>query len=514
MTETANAAASQGVAGRPADRLLRVAIVALLLLGLGIRLLTALSPLRHHYGLERNVVFGVQSILAGLPLYGDPESEPFAVIQYGPFFYHLTALLCRATGSTDGLSILYCGRMISLCAGVAVAAGVAWQVRRFAATHGSPWWTETTALLSAAAAFFSLLPEQSACRPDALKTLLLMASLGAAMNGTTRRHGVVAAVLAVLGAITKQDCAWALAAVVGVFWYRGERGAARAAALTAAALAALVATALFIVPMLSKNVIRGVKNPLYPAWAWENVIKRGVLESTLAGPAIAACLLGLRSARRELRLVAALSLAAGVISLVTGLKWGSGAHYLVDFYILSIVTGAALVHASNDIGGRALRRAWSTLMAAVVFMLFVNNAALFRGLLKYARDVSRLRVEWAQATQVKAMLEPALEDGAWLLTDDDGLSMQLPRRVLFPQPDIVYEWDALRITNTHGAYTRGGYSYRRFQEMADVERQELWVLLRDNHPDHLDGQRYASVVFSGCERRQVEGYSAWRCRKP
>jgi hypothetical protein len=49
-------------------------------------------------GFERNVIWGIQQVIAGNPFYQNPEAEPFAIIQYMPFYYYLIGLTGKGLG--------------------------------------------------------------------------------------------------------------------------------------------------------------------------------------------------------------------------------------------------------------------------------------------------------------------------------------------------------------------------------------------------------------------------------
>ena len=46
-------------------------------------------------GIEPNVIYGIQRLLLGQPLYQSPESGTFAIMQYTPLWYYLCSLLAR-----------------------------------------------------------------------------------------------------------------------------------------------------------------------------------------------------------------------------------------------------------------------------------------------------------------------------------------------------------------------------------------------------------------------------------
>jgi hypothetical protein len=55
-------------------------------------------------GIEPNVVYGIQRILLGQPLYQDPAAGSYGVIQYTPLHYYFVAGIAKLTG-IDGLNV-------------------------------------------------------------------------------------------------------------------------------------------------------------------------------------------------------------------------------------------------------------------------------------------------------------------------------------------------------------------------------------------------------------------------
>jgi hypothetical protein len=43
------------------------------------------------FGVEQNVIFGIQRLVSGDKLYANPEQAPFSSILYSPLYYILTA---------------------------------------------------------------------------------------------------------------------------------------------------------------------------------------------------------------------------------------------------------------------------------------------------------------------------------------------------------------------------------------------------------------------------------------
>ena len=67
-------------------------------------------------GVEGNIIYFVQRLLEGQPLYTDPELPPYAIAQYSPLYYYIVAGVSDLLGfSADDLLPLYMvSRSVSL----------------------------------------------------------------------------------------------------------------------------------------------------------------------------------------------------------------------------------------------------------------------------------------------------------------------------------------------------------------------------------------------------------------
>lgn len=153
-------------------------------------------------GAEFNVVYGVQKVMLGIPLYQDPEQPPFDIIQYTPLCYWLCGGVGRmlAIDPLDTYRVFLCSRILSLLLNVLTV----WLVYRIARTAGA-------GLLAAWAALmvFAAFTQHFFARNDALYALFFIASLYAFVRwaGDPEARGrrlMWSAIWAVLCVMTKQ----------------------------------------------------------------------------------------------------------------------------------------------------------------------------------------------------------------------------------------------------------------------------------------------------------------------
>lgn len=97
-------------------RFLPVYIIILSLITLFLRIVLIGYYNNNLGGIELNVVYGIQRILLGQPLYQDPAAGSFAVIQYTPLYYYFVASIGRLAGikALDVQSVFELCRIIAL----------------------------------------------------------------------------------------------------------------------------------------------------------------------------------------------------------------------------------------------------------------------------------------------------------------------------------------------------------------------------------------------------------------
>lgn len=91
-------------------------IVVLFILTLGLRVLLISYYNNNLGGIEPNVVYGIQRLLLGQPLYQDPAAGAYGVMQYTPLYYHTVA----ASGKLIGLNGLDVQGVYALCRALAL----------------------------------------------------------------------------------------------------------------------------------------------------------------------------------------------------------------------------------------------------------------------------------------------------------------------------------------------------------------------------------------------------------
>jgi hypothetical protein len=108
-------------------------IIALFLITLSIRVVLISYYNSNYGGIEQNVIYGIQRILAGQALYQDPAAGTYAVMQYTPLYYHFTASIAKLAGlhSSDVHGIYTLCRILALTFNLLTVLTVALIIRKW-----------------------------------------------------------------------------------------------------------------------------------------------------------------------------------------------------------------------------------------------------------------------------------------------------------------------------------------------------------------------------------------------
>jgi hypothetical protein len=92
-----------------------------LIITLLVAALIVISPSQDVYGIEQNVVYSLQRVIAGEPLYTNPEQPPYNIVQYTPVYYAITTMLARLAQieASDTEGVYRIARIVSGCFGIA-----------------------------------------------------------------------------------------------------------------------------------------------------------------------------------------------------------------------------------------------------------------------------------------------------------------------------------------------------------------------------------------------------------
>lgn len=347
-------------------RTLVILILGLMVVHFGFRL-RLITDHRVDLGAQEiNVVYGIQKIMLGRPLYQDPEEPPFDVMQYTPAYY----FLCAGVGSVVGIDVqdTYALFLLSRITSLLLNLTTCWLIYLLTRVVGAGTWLG----LATGALVFALHSEQFYSRVDSLYALFFTASLLVfirSIHAEGRKGLLVCTLLCALAFMTKQNGVLMIG-IVGAYLLI-ERSW-RSFGLFAIAsmlfiLAGLGLTLIDSAPIdLWKNTVQGLMNGLverpFPHFRDPGVYK------FYAGWHIAAVALFVvffRKGNGVFRFFAVAILLSLLFGAVASFKQGSGSHYLFEFHLFVMVGCVVWIASASE---RASR---------VAGVLFLSYALLF-----------------------------------------------------------------------------------------------------------------------------------------
>lgn len=399
-------------------------------------------------GAEFNVVYGVQKLMLGQPLYEDPELPPFDIVQYTPL-YHWT---CAAIGGllrVDPLephSVFLVSRWLSLCFNALTVLLVFLTVVRHASRVLAAW---------AALLCFMAFSQHFFSRSDSLYALFFIAAVHCFLRWSTaadRRASwlLLAVLFAVLSFMAKQTGAFILVLIplhlclIGA-WRDLLRYMLAAALLLGAGLAIIAAIVPFDV--FVKNTVQGLMNGTSARFL--RMMVQPHLYVYYIGWHIASLALIPQFFRRrhpDLRFFATALPASLAFSFATAMKSGSDFNYFFENMVLAFMAlaiglgpGTAPTGASD---GRKPTR-WLLLAVMVYSIAFaVHRTRMFRGWSLHHSEPEVLKAGYDADLEVRDVLHSELglrpDDGVFI-TYRGHLEHLLVGQSMLTQKDII-EW--------------------------------------------------------------------------
>ncbi|SFD04776.1 hypothetical protein [Spirosoma endophyticum] len=395
-------------------------------------------------GIESNVIFSVLRMMAGYPLYQNPEQAPYAITQYSPIYYYLTAGLSRLLGFTsdDVYEVYSAGRCIALFANGFYALGF-WKLARRIQFPAS------VAVLVAVLAFL-LLPPQSYGRPDSLYNAFVIWTIWALVRWnasiTTKQLTTglaLTALLAALGLFSKQSAICLPIIVSGyLLFFSGKPWKTfQFLGFFLLFLAVLYVSFFREAPsLIYANVIRGVSNGIDFVNFRYNLVDhylRPFAWLVIPGVAISIRYLLFEKGPRQLLGLAAFGLF--LFALVTGLKWGSALNYFTEFTGLSCLLVADALWQL-----RTIRSDWANVgrlsLVMIVALVLPVNAMNFNWerVIHKAIDLTPYKEEQAVAQYVTREIKKY--PGCLIYStqyNSSYLNAFLFRNCIVPQQDMI-----------------------------------------------------------------------------
>lgn len=324
-------------------------IIILFLLTFVARIVLICYDHPNYGGIDMNVIYGIQRLLAGQPLYQNPSEPSYAIIQYTPLFYHASAALARLfdLNYLDVASVYRITRIAALMCNLA-SLSVMLGILRFC---GLEWRNS----LIYALPLLLIVTMEYYTRPDSMHLLFFVASMYAALRMFRSNQWawlVIAALLAACSVMSKQSGALAIG-IIGfhLFFIRKQFFKAIAFGL----LSVLFVAGLIWVTTSGdwlhfyQNAYLGLKNGI--GWDWLYTIFISQFYYDLIPCYFLGGMIVYAAARqqkdREFQFIATGAALSFLFALITGLKIGSGNNYFTEF-IFFVLCGLPLLLRSES----------------------------------------------------------------------------------------------------------------------------------------------------------------------
>jgi hypothetical protein len=290
-------------------------------------------------GIETNVVYGIQRIMAGQPLYQDPSSGAYAVMQYTPVYYCFVAAIAKLSGISwhDVQSIFVVCRISALFFNLLTIIAAALIIRRWAHNFWQSLLFSLPLLLILTTHYYT--------RGDSMHLFFFVFAICAYIYYNDRRafsNLVLAALLSASCIMIKQSGVL-VAGVIGFhlcFISRKYRTAA-IYLITTFAFTCLIAVLLTQGNWLAfyQNAYLGLKNGIDPSFLYDIFISHFYLEMV---PCYVLGFILVRTALKKNTDPTFGILATGIalswlFAVVTGLKIGSSNNYFTEFLVFIIL---------------------------------------------------------------------------------------------------------------------------------------------------------------------------------
>jgi len=356
-------------------------VAVLFLLTLASRIILAGFHNANYGGLDMNVVYGIQRILAGEPLYQDPNLPTYAIMQYSPLFYYASAAVAKlfGIGSHEVQQIYMVTRSLNIICNLITVLLTAGIISMWA----FPW----RRVLTYALPVLMIVTMEYYTRGDSMHLMFFVAAMYATLNYLKNGnigYLALAALFAGCSIMSKQSGILSVG-IIGfhLFFITGEYGKAIFFGLLSVLAAAAVAWLCTGGDWLAfyQNAYLGLKNGI--GWDWLYTIFTSqfyydlILFYFLGG--IIAFHAFKHTSDRLYRFIGTGAVMSFLFALITGLKIGSGNNYFTEFIFFGLC-GLPCLLASDFSSRRLLRLGKYTvsirLFASIAFFVLISSKTL------------------------------------------------------------------------------------------------------------------------------------------
>ena len=412
-------------------------IIVLFLLTLFLRIVLAGYYNSSYGGIEQNVIYGVQRIVMGQPLYQNPESGTYAIMQYTPLYYCFTAGIARLAGmhATDVQSIYTLCRILALAFNLLTVFAVSLIIRS--------WRISWSCSLVFATPVLMLLTSHYFTRGDSMHLFLFIVAIYSYLLFSKTggvRHILVAAFFTAGCIMTKQS-GILVAGIIGFNLLFTERKYVTALlyCLCTICFAFLIAAACIHGDWHAfyQNAYLGLENGIDFSFLYLMFTSQYFLDMVpcyiLGG--IMVWLSVKKTTDKEYRILATGTALSFIFAVVTGLKTGSSNNYFTEFLVFVIATIPFLLHSEQ--GTIRLFRLFGRTVtihhfAYIAFFILITSKTL--GFFTAVYIEKSLKNNKAEYTKEKELYEHVRKE----LTIKDGEYIFFTNRLFFDNIFMEY----------------------------------------------------------------------------
>jgi hypothetical protein len=319
-------------------RLFAFFLISFFLLNVSWKWVLAQSYVPDLGGFERNVIWGIQRIMAGQELYTNPENLPFSFVQYMPLYYEVLAALGKlfSVQPADAHGVYRLARIFNLMLSLGFSSIVFFT---------SYWRFKVPVFLAGTFAILSFLISDTftiSGRPDSLKAffMVLQVLILCKSNGLKLRYKMaIAFLLSFCCLLCKQDGVVAFGILPLAFLFGAEWK--NLGIYVFGAVLVLSSGLMFLQwnygDYFFANTVGGLKNGI--SFSWFMSVFRGFfgLYLILFAPALMLAFEFAHEKNRALRILAAAVFVVFFPSLLASLKFGSGVNYFQESLLISCI---------------------------------------------------------------------------------------------------------------------------------------------------------------------------------
>ena len=424
----------------------------LMMLALRIHLIVAYLP--EIGGIESNVIYSIQRILGGYPLYVDPATAPYSITQYTPLYYYL----CWAFGKlfqidpANVYQVYILSRSVSLALNL-LFAGAAFFILRTTFRVSRP-----LSFIAFAYAFVYL-DEESFSRPDSLYSLMVLATIGFFLKLLTENSSrqqlylICASALSIISIFAKQSAIYmpVLLLFFLLFYVRNVRWTLISLLTMAGAFSVLfILSGGGDIHAFLQNTVQGVNNGASLAWFAKRIMIEHFQKERFIN------ILGLftgiyylaRGKNDALRFLGLCILGSFTFALITSTKIGAAPNYFTEFIVLTVIAVIIFITTNDPLFQKSdvTSGPWITSYRPLFYLILIVFTLPPRFAGKYMRKVLEVDELGEQGYFDNQAIANYLYEEENLQPNDevlvtthvqDYLNKFLYRNVIFPQKEIV-----------------------------------------------------------------------------